>query len=45
MVILHMWHFNYIGDGERDKDNGKEEDKACTTDTEKAGKRKGDTIL
>jgi len=39
-----MWYFDYIGDGGREKDSGTQEDRECTTDREKAGKRKGDTI-
>jgi len=39
-----MWYFDYIGDGGREKDSGTQEDKECTTDREKADKRKGDTI-
>lgn len=44
MLILCMWYFDYIGDGGREKDSGTQEDRECTTDREKAGKRKGDTI-
>jgi len=41
--VNRTWYFDYTGVGRREKDSGTKEDKDCTTDREKAGKRKGDT--
>ena len=36
-LILGIWYFDYIGDGEREEDSGIKEHKECIRDREKAG--------
>jgi hypothetical protein len=37
MLILRIWYFDYVCDGEREKDSGTKEHKKCMRDRENAG--------